>query len=819
MAFPPSTTTSGLAVTAGTWISVADVAFESRTAGNEAMYSYRNKISAAPGDAVMVPLGPRTAIGYVVRTREVTPRQLGFETRHLKDIIAKVADVSLPEQILDLVEFLAEKTLSSVPTVLSLASPPGIRERVVTRFSLVTPAITPTEPLTQVQKETLRVLESNQGILSDSRTKPLTSSAKKALRSLTKIGLVREELELANSAERHRLTGSLRLSGDEARVETFIATLGKRKPAQASVLMRLQGAAETSFTPQEIKALTGTTDQTLMSLIHAGLLDRVEGDTFQQSNPPQLNPHQAEAASKITAAIREHRFEPFLLFGVTGSGKTEVYLRAAEEALRQGRSVLFLVPEIALTAQVISQLRTRFGHGVAVLHSNLPPGERLSNWMRIASGEAAVILGARSALFSPIQDLGLIILDEEHESSYKQESNPRYHTRDGALFLAQRFGCPVVLGSATPSVESFFAAEKGDITLLRLPERAASAQLPKVLIQDLTQLFKDRHPSIFSPLLKDRMTATLERGEQVILFLNRRAFSPFIVCRDCGQDFMCPSCSVSLSYHKKAGRLKCHHCGYETPAPDVCPNCSGTRVAPFGVGSEKVEEAVAAEFPGVKVGRLDRDIAQKRGALEETLAVFRSGGTQVLVGTQMVAKGLDFPNVTLVGVIAADISLNMPDYRASERTFQLLSQVAGRAGRGQKAGEVVIQTLNPSNVAIDRATHHDYEGFYRHILEERRDALYTPFCTLVNVVFAGENRNEVEAAADLVRKALREVPEGTHVLGPVNCPLERLNGLWRVHILLKLMDERDIGGLLPLLQNPNSKTVTLTVDVNPYSMQ
>jgi len=237
------------------------------------------------------------------------------------------------------------------------------------------------------------------------------------------------------------------------------------------------------------------------------------------------------------------------------------------------------------------------------------------------------------------------------------------------------------------------------------------------------------------------------------------------------------------------------------------------------VGSEKVEEAVAAEFPGVKVGRLDRDLAQKRGALEETLAVFRSGGTQVLVGTQMVAKGLDFPNVTLVGVIAADISLNMPDYRASERTFQLLSQVAGRAGRGQKAGEVVIQTLNPSNVAIDRATHHDYEGFYRHILEERRDALYTPFCTLVNVVFAGENRNEVEAAADLVRKALREVPEGTHVLGPVNCPLERLNGLWRVHILLKLMDERDIGGLLPLLQNPNSKTVTLTVDVNPYSMQ
>jgi len=479
--------------------------------------------------------------------------------------------------------------------------------------------------------------------------------------------------------------------------------------------------------------------------------------------------------------------------------------------------VLYLVPEIALAAQAIGQLRERFGRSVALLHSDLSPSERLQNWMAIRSGEASVVLGARSALFAPLNNLGLIVVDEEHEASYKQESAPRYHAKQLALFLGREHKCPVVLGSATPSIESFFEAENEKLVLLSLPERAASAQLPQVFIDDLTVGFRTGRPAILSPDLHERLQARLDRKEQTILFLNRRAYAPFIICRDCGNQMSCPRCAVSLSFHRRDQRLRCHHCGYQIKPPDACPKCSGTRLNPFGVGTEKVEESVAQLFPNAVVARLDRDIARRKGALEETLAAFRSREIDILVGTQIVAKGLDFPNVTLVGVIAADISLNLPDFRSSERTFQLLSQVAGRAGRGTAPGEVVIQTFNPLHVAVLTAQTHDYLSFYEALREERSEAFYPPYRRLVNVVFSGENRKAVLEAADLAKTLLADVKEA-EILGPVDCAMERLQNRWRRHLLIKLPPAASVHPVGEALAELHIKGVQVVVDVDPYNL-
>jgi primosomal protein N' (replication factor Y) len=626
-------------------------------------------------------------------------------------------------------------------------------------------------------------------------------------------------------------------------VDQFLANEGKKKPAQALTLMRLQLAdAGAALTPAEIKAMAGVTDSTIKALLDAALLEKAETGMGAMAKPPVPNPFQQIAIDSIADSVHTKEHRAFLLFGVTGSGKTEVYLRAAGEALKLGRQVLYLVPEIALAAQAIAQLRERFGKSVAVLHSDLSPSERLQNWMAIRSGEASVVLGARSAVFAPLDNLGLIIMDEEHEASYKQESAPRYHAKRLALHLGELHACPVVLGSATPSIESFQEAEAEVLTLLSLPQRAASAQLPEVHIDDLTIGFRRGQPAILSEALHKRLEATLARKEQAILFLNRRAYAPFIICRDCGHQIQCPRCAVSLSFHRHDHRLRCHHCGFQMVPPDTCPKCGGSRITPFGIGTEKVEENVASLFPDARVARLDRDVARRKGVLEETLASFRSGDIDILVGTQIVAKGLDFPNVTLVGVIAADISLNLPDFRSSERTFQLLSQVAGRAGRGTSPGEVVIQTFNPEHVAVVAAQTHDYLQLFEILKEEREVAGYPPFRRLVNIVLSSENRRSVLDASEEIkqllveragcdatpagglsvreeRRARLESPGvGAQLLGPVDCVMERLQNRWRRHMLLKLLPDAPLDPIAYALQGFRAKGVQVVVDVDPYSL-
>jgi len=384
--------------------------------------------------------------------------------------------------------------------------------------------------------------------------------------------------------------------------------------------------------------------------------------------------------------------------------------------------------------------------------------------------------------------------------------------------MARRFKAPIIFGSATPSIESYYSALQGEIELLRLPERAAAAVLPTVHIEDLTESYKEGKPSVFSADLHRRMHATLARGEQVILFLNRRAYSPFLACRDCGHKFPCPQCAVSLAYHRKERKLKCHHCDHQIALPDTCPSCQGTRIHPFGIGAEKVEEEVGIWFPNAKVERLDRDIAKRKGALEEALTKFRSGAAHVLVGTQMVAKGLDFPNVTLVGVVAADVSLGVPDFRASERTFQLLSQVSGRAGRGQRLGEVVIQTLSADHPAVLCAQTHDFQTFFDTEIEERRAAGYPPFVRLINVLIAGPSRQAVLDLSAFVGKAIHEALPAATVYGPTDCPVERVQNNWRRHVLVKLPPGEDPEPIKECLTGFEVKGARLLIDVDPSTL-
>lgn len=795
---------------------VADVGLDSRTAGAQAVYTYRAAGEPVPGEAYFVPLGPRRAIGFVLNVREVKADELGFPVGQLKGLGPKIVGLDLPTALLELVYEVARQTLSPVPVALSLAVPPSIRERLVTTWEKSSTA-GEHEPLTAAQAEVVRIL-GEQGKIVDSKQNPVADGPKKSLRALERKGLVAQSTALVQQIERHRLTGLYRLNGDQSKVEAFLTGPGKKKPAQAITLMRLQGSESVSFTVQEIKTLGAVTDQTIKALIQAGLLEEAEAGAVGVRPQPTPNEDQQNAIDQISAAVAADSHKEFLLFGVTGSGKTEVYLRCAAEALKRGRQVLYLVPEIALTAQVIAQLRERFGNLVAVVHSNMSPTERLDNWLKVRNGECPVVLGPRSAIFSPLNNLGLVIVDEEHEASYKQENSPRYQSKRLASFLGMRFSCPVVFGSATPNIETYHAALEGALTLLKLPQRAASAQLPVVEIVNLAELYREKRASILSPRLDELLRVALAKGDQAILFLNRRAYAPFLICRDCGHRFVCRSCAVSLAFHRRDLKLRCHQCGHQEDVPQTCADCGGTRVAPFGTGTEKVEEAVQALFPDYKVARLDRDIARKKGALEETLAAFRSRDIQILVGTQMVAKGLDFPHVTVVGVVAADVSLNVPDFRASERTFQLLSQVAGRAGRGQSPGTVVIQTLNPENTSVVAAQTHDFEGFFRWELDQRREAQYPPFVRLINVLVTGDNRDDVLGLSAVAAQKLRlQMPAAT-ILGPVDCPIERIQNLWRRHVLVKLAPESSVEPLQKALDGLKAPKARIVVDVDPVSL-
>lgn len=532
----------------------------------------------------------------------------------------------------------------------------------------------------------------------------------------------------------------------------------------------------------------------------------------------ELNESQTTAVHAIRGA---EAGETLLLHGVTGSGKTEVYLEAIGQVVDDGKQAILLVPEISLTPMMVKRFKRRFGDRVAVLHSALSQGEKYDEWRKIKRREVDVVVGARSAIFAPLENIGLIILDEEHETTYKQEENPRYHARDVAIWRAEYHECPVVLGSATPSLESYARAQKGVYRYLQLSERYGG-EMPPVHIIDMRRELAKGNTTMFSEDLFVAINDRIAKKEQCVILLNRRGFTTFVMCRDCGEGLTCPHCAVNLTYHQHGDRLKCHYCGYEIGMPSKCPTCDSKKIKQFGTGTQKIETELLNRIPEARIIRMDQDTTSRKGSHEQLLKRFEDGEADILLGTQMIAKGLDFPNVTLVGVLAADATLGMPDFRATERTFQLVTQVAGRAGRGSLPGEAYVQTYNPDHYVIETASEHDYESFYAREMQLRQVGNHPPYWYVTLVTFAAESPLVAQAEAELFAADFVEAHVAQSRLnGPMPAPLSKLKNMFRYQLFIKTKHPEALYPVLAALQQARAKAISkkeyqLSIDVNPY---
>ena len=600
------------------------------------------------------------------------------------------------------------------------------------------------------------------------------------------------------------------LKGKRALVVDFLKEAGE---APAAVLRRECGADSAMLKRLQEKGYIAGEEREVYR-------DPFREEVFERDRPLHLNLAQEDATALITAAADRGGFAPFLLHGVTGSGKTEVYLQSISHILDEGRTALVLVPEIALTPQLVKRFKRRFTCGMAVLHSGLSDGERYDEWRRIRRGEAAIVIGARSAIFAPLERIGMIVVDEEHDASYKQSEGLRYNARDLALVRGKMEHACVVLGSATPLVTTFHAAQGGKLGYLHLPVRVRDLPMPVVELVD----GRGRKGETFLPELTKALEKNINQGGQALLFINRRGFATFLICGECGHVLHCPNCSVTLTYHRRKERHYCHYCDYSIPAPSLCAECQSPEITLLGRGTERVEEEAQALFPTARISRMDRDTTRGRGGHARILKGLEDGSIDILIGTQMIAKGHDFPGVTLVGVVSADSTLNIPDFRSAERTFQLITQVMGRAGRGDAPGRVVVQSLAPEHYAITRAVSHDFAGFYAEELEFRREAGYPPFAHLAALLFSGNSAAEVEkggeAAARLLIKIKQELKTRVEILGPTAAPLAKVRGRYRWQILLKSSLRKDLHRLLARFKEKLRlpTVVRISIDIDPVDM-
>lgn len=599
-----------------------------------------------------------------------------------------------------------------------------------------------------------------------------------------------------------------------------ISLLEKKAPKQAEV-MRILNAQSTAIKLMDLARMAKTTPAIVNSLykkgrieIYAGKIDRdpYKLETFQTTFPHQLNEEQLNAYN----IIREMDKGVVLLQGVTGSGKTEIYIQAIADILGKGKGAIVIVPEISLTPQTVERFKSRFvSENVAVLHSRLSLGERYDQWQKINEGRANIVIGARSSIFAPVKNLGLIVVDEEHERTYKQEEEPRYHARDAAVKRGEIEGSVVILGSATPSLESYYLAQKGIYKLIKLTKRVDNRPLANVKVINLKEEIKKYQRMLtFSPALLTRIKDRLQKKQQIILFLNRRGFSPFIICRHCGFVVRCRHCITALTYHQLGDRLICHTCGYSEVPPKACSSCKDPHIRFSGIGTQRVESQIAKFFPRAKIMRMDTDVTTVKGIHKRIFDEFKKGEIDILVGTQMIAKGLDFPNVTLVGVITADVALHLPDFRAGEHTFQLLTQVAGRAGRGTIPGEVIIQTMTPEHPSIKMASTQDYDTFVESEMAFRKELDYPPFEHFVNITFRSRNPLKAELVARQYQKALADNSK-VKIFGPIPAPISLLRGYYRWQLLLRAHTASE---MLPLLKFNKHEGVFIAVDVDPISM-
>ncbi|MFZ2352754.1 primosomal protein N' [Paucilactobacillus nenjiangensis] len=615
------------------------------------------------------------------------------------------------------------------------------------------------------------------------------------------------------------------------RLEEERTSLRKTAKAQSELLSYLQSMIGSEIKLSEAREQTGLSNAIFSTGEKKGWLEKIQIETFRTPKAllndakkpiPELTADQQTAVDAICDSIQSTDPQTFLLQGVTGSGKTEVYLRSIAETLANNQTALMLVPEISLTPQMVTRVKSRFGDLVAVLHSGLSNGERYDEWRRIERGEAKVVVGARSAVFAPLENIGLIIMDEEHESSYKQDETPRYHARNVAKWRSDYYGATVVLGSATPSLESRARAQKGVYQHLLLPERINQQPLPAVQVVDMRQELRKHAESNFSTELLDEIQIRMSRGEQSILMLNRRGYSSFIMCRDCGFVLQCPNCDISLTLHMDTHTMKCHYCGHEEPIPKICPNCQSHKIRYYGTGTQKVQEELQAIIPDAKILRMDVDTTRRKGMHEKLLNSFGNQEADILIGTQMIAKGLDFPNVTLVGVLNADTALGLPDFRSSERTFQLLTQVSGRAGRADKTGSVIVQTFNPDHYAIKLAQHHDYEHFFQMEMNIRHRGKYPPyFYTLQISVSHEEEAQAAKAIMNIAQFLKPNLDKNSIVLGPTPKSIARMNRKYYYQLVIKYKQDTRLHQLLTQMMDQIQKQsrhgVQISIDPEPQN--
>lgn len=565
------------------------------------------------------------------------------------------------------------------------------------------------------------------------------------------------------------------------------------------------------------KELVDISLSSLNTLIKKNILLEKKLEHYRLSYNEKIEPKKEltnDQKSVVDEVLANTGYFPYLLFGVTGSGKTEVYMELIEDALNKGKTSIVLVPEISLTPQMVLRFQKRFGDNIAAIHSALSDGEKYDEWRRIVKGEAKIVIGARSAIFAPLNNIGMIIIDEEHSDSYKQDdSNPRYNAKDIALLRGKYHNCPVIMGSATPSLEVFARAKKGVFKLLELPNRINGKSLPHINIVDMNEMIS-KTKGHFSPVLLEAISARLLKNEQIILLLNRRGYSSFVTCKNCGYTFKCPNCDITLTYHKSSRTLRCHYCGYGTKVYDTCPECHEKSINDLGVGTEKVEEELNKLFPESRILRMDFDTTSRKGMHEKMIKAFKNHEYDILLGTQIVSKGLDFDNVTLVGVINADTSLNIPDFRSSETTFSLLAQVAGRAGRSDKEGEVIIQTFNPEHYAIQYTKKHDYLGFYNREMSIRRELKYPPYYYICYVKISGKDNKYIYEESLKITKLFHNKLISMIILGPSPCTIFKLNNIYRYGIILKYKKDEDLREVLNKVIEHYKDNRNIKIDVN-----
>jgi len=753
---------------------------------------------ARPGVRVTVPLGKRVLTGYVLDVFDRLPADIDLDRKKIKNVIEVLDNEPLlTAEIIELARWTADYYLSFIGEVLRASLPAGMSGKGQRSYSITAEGKTSLSGMLlprHDREHVLSYLEEAGAVLEADITKNFGASASRILKALSAENLINvshvptagvkpKRRKIVRLLE-HRRPDGYRLNAAQQRVIDALALAGGELP-YAELLEQANVGASPVNTLQK--------NDHVEIYISEVLRDPLANVELPEMPDITLTDEQSRAFDKITNALEAGNYKAFLLHGVTGSGKTEIYIRAMRRALDLGRSALMLVPEIALTPMFSRRLRAVFGTSVAILHSSLSPGERYDEWRRIRRGEARIAIGTRSAVFAPLQDLGLVLVDEEHDASYRQHESPFYHARDVAVIRANHAAAVIVLGSATPALETFYNSQRGKYEYLRLSKRVAQRRLAAAEIVDMRQVFKKfGKDTPFSPQLLEAIDQTQLNGEQSIILLNRRGFSQFVLCRTCGETIKCRYCDITLTFHRREKKLICHYCNYQIEPPQRCPVCTSEYLYFVGEGTEKLEDELRRRFPRLRIGRIDRDTVSKRHDMERILSEFSRGELDMLVGTQMIAKGHDFPNVTLVGVISVDLGLGLPDFRAAERTFQLLTQVAGRAGRGDLGGRVLIQTYYPEHYALRHAREQDYLGFYDEEIRYRERMGYPPFFALASILIRHENLGIAIENARKLRKALDESnsSKACRILGPAPASLSRLKGEHRLQLIIKSPNRR-----------------------------